>query len=277
MNKESKKLSIIIPHYHTPEILRLCLDALLKKLIVLSGRYEIIVSDGETDKNVIDGLKKIYPEILFIENSENVGFSKLVNLGIEKSSGKYIFVINADIIIEREGDILDMIEYLDDDDDIGVVAPRLFNVDGSVQQTYFRNYDLFTIAARRTFFGRTFLGKKILDKFYYRGLRIDDSFEPDWVLGAAFLMERSRFEKIGGKLDERFFMYFEDVDLCRRFKEAGLKVVYFPFARFVHRHARVSDKGRGMADIIMNRFTRIHIASYLKYVWKWNVERRFGR
>lgn len=277
MNKENIKLSIVIPHYHTPEILKLCLDALIKKLIILSGRYEIIVSDGETDKSVINNFRKIYPEVLFVENLKNIGFSKLVNHGIDRSSGEYIFIVNADIIAEREGDILDMMDYLDKHEDVGLVAPKLFNVDGSAQQTYFRNYNLFTIAARRTFLGKTFLGKKLLDRFYYGDLKVGDIFEPDWVLGAAFLMKRDRFEKIGAKLDERFFMYFEDVDLCRRFKEVGLKVVYFPSAKFIHRHARASDKGRGIADVFMNRFTRIHILSYLKYLWKWNVERYFGK
>lgn len=278
MNKENIKLSIIITHYHAPELLRLCLDALSKELsIFLHDDHEVIVSDGETDEKVLSNFKKSYPAILFIENSENIGFSKLVNQGIKKSNGRYLLVINADIIIEKGKDILDMIEYLRENNDVGIVAPKLFNIDGSVQQTYFRYYSFLTILARRTFFGRTFFGKKILDKFYYKDLKVEAPFEPDWVLGAAFLMDRIKFNKIGGKLDERFFMYFEDVDLCRRFKEAGFKVIYFPLVRFVHRHARASDKGRGVVDIFMNKFTRIHIVSYLKYLWKWNVEAYFRK
>lgn len=277
MKEKNIKLSIIVTHYHTPEVLKLCLDALMKELPVFDGGYEIIVSDGETDQKVLSDFREKYPAILFIENVKNIGFSKLINRGIERSSGRYIFVINADIITKNGKNVLDMIDYLEKNENVGIAAPRLFNIDGSMQQNYFMDYDPFTIAARRTFFGKTSWGKKLLDRFYYRDSKVGSVFEPDWVLGAAFLMERSRFEKIGGKMDERFFMYFDDVDLCRRFREAGFKIVYLSGTGFIHHHARASDKGRGLVDIFINKMTRIHILSYLKYLWKWNIERYFRR
>ena len=270
MNQNNIKLSIIIPHYRTPEVLTLCLDAILKDVKNIS--YEIIVSDGETDSGILDEFKNKYPGIIFIENKKNVGFARLANAGIGRAKGEYIFEINADIIFTNGKDILDLIEYLEKNDNVGIVAPRLFNPDGSVQQTYFRNYTLPTILARRTFLGKTRLGKKILDKFMYKDVNMSGSFEPDWVLGAAMMMASKRFAKIGGKFDERFFMYFEDADLCRRFKIAGFKIIYFPFTSFVHKHARASDRGKGIFDIFMNNLTRIHIASYLNYLIKWHIE-----
>lgn len=263
------KLSIVITHYHTPDLLAKCLDALIEE--IKSIDYEIIVSDGESDEKILKGFKRDFPEVLFVEHDKNIGFARLVNAGIEKSQGDFIFVINADIITKSERDILEMVEYLEKNEDVGLIAPRLFNIDGSVQQTYFRNYTPLIILARRTLLGKTSLGRKLLDKFNYKDMKIDGPFEPEWVLGAAFLMERERFNKIGGKLDERFFMYFEDVDLCRRFKNASLKVIYYPFTNFIHYHARTSDKGKGIFGIFTNKFTRIHIASYLKYLMKWGI------
>lgn len=265
------KLSIIITHYKTPDILKDCLGAIRKE--IKSIDYEIIVADGETDEKIIGDLKKRYQEVLFVENIENIGFSKLVNRGIEKANGDFLFVINADIITKKEKDILDIIDYVDKNPDVGIVGPRLFNVDGSVQQTYFREYDFLTVLARRTIFGKTFFGKKLLDKFTYKDLKISGPFEPDWVLGAALFIKKDRLAKIGGRMDERFFMYFEDADLCRRFRDAGLKVIYYPFSEFIHYHKRASDKGRGILDIFCNRLTRVHIASYLKYLWKWKISR----
>lgn len=267
---QTSKLSIIITHYHTPEVLTLCLDAILKEVKNIS--YEIIVSDGETDSRILDEFKNKYPDVIFIENKENVGFAKLANAGIGGARGEYIFEINADIIFTNGKDVLDLIEYLEKNNDVGIVAPRLFNSDGSVQQTYFRNYTLPTILTRRTFLGKTRLGKKILDKFMYKDVNMNGSFEPDWVLGAGMMMASKRLAKIGGKFDERFFMYFEDADLCRRFKIAGFKIIYFPFTSFVHKHARASDRGRGIFDIFTNNLTRIHIASYWKYLIKWHIE-----
>lgn len=263
------KLSIIISHYKTPDILRDCLDALKKE--IKSVDYEIIVADGETSEKIISGLEEEYPEASFIENSQNIGFSKLVNQGLEKAQGDFLFIINADIITKNEKDILDIMDYVEKNPDVGVVGPRLFNIDGSVQQTYFREYTFLTVLARRTFFGKTYFGKKLLDKFTYKNFEISSPFDPDWVLGAALFLKKDRFKKIGGRMDERFFMYFEDADLCRRFREAGLKVIYYPFSEFIHYHKRASDRGRGILDIFSNRLTRVHIASYLKYLWKWKI------
>ncbi len=267
------KLSVIITHYHTPDILKDCLDAIKKE--IKSIDYEIIVADGDTDKKIINGLKEKYPDVLFVENAENIGFSRLVNRGIEKAQGEFLFVINADINLKKEKDVLDIIDYMDKNPDVGIVGPRLFNIDGSVQQTYFREYTFLTVLARRTAFGKTNFSKKLLDKFTYKDLKISGPFNPDWMLGAAFFLKKDRLEKIGGRMDERFFMYFEDADLCRRFKKAGFKVIYYPFTDFIHHHIRASDKGRGILDIFTNRLTRVHIASYLKYLWKWNIEKIF--
>ena len=216
---QNPKLSIIITHYRTPDILRDCLSVLKKEINSIG--YEIIVADGETDKRIMSELRREYPDVLFIENIENIGFSKLVNQGLEKAQGDFLFVINADIITKKEKDILDIVDYMEKNTDVGIIGPRLFNINGSVQQTYFRNYTLLTILARRTFLGKTRLGKKILDKFMYKDANMSGPFEPDWILGAAMMMNNKRLVKIGGKFDERFFMYFEDGYLCRRIKIAG--------------------------------------------------------
>lgn len=270
---ENVKLSIIIPHYKTPEILAECLDAILRE--VKGIFYEVIVSDGETDEKSIERLEKKYPRVFFIGTKENVGFARLVNVGLEEARGEYVFVINADILIKNGDDVSKIIDYVERNSDVGFLGPRLLNLDGSVQQTYFRNYTFLTVLARRTFFGKTRLGRKILDRFNYGDVDMKNPFDPDWILGAAFLMRRENLSKIGGRLDERYFMYFEDADLCRSFKEAGLRVVYFPSTGFVHHHARSSDRGGGLFDVLQNELTRIHIASYARYLWKWNVAKRF--
>lgn len=273
---ENTKISIIIPHYKTPDILMECLDAIFGEIKDIS--YEVIVSDGESDKKSIEGISGKYSSVLFIENKENLGFAKLVNIGLRKAKGEYIFVINADILIKNGNDILKIVDYMEQNENVGFLGPRLLNLDGSVQQTYFRNYTFLTVLARRSSFGKTKWGMKILDIFNYGDQKIAGPFEPDWILGAAFLLSRKNLEKIGGKLDERYFMYFEDADLCRSFKEAGLRVVYFPDSGFIHHHARASDKGGGIFDVFQNKLTRIHIISYLKYLWKWDwryIEKTF--
>lgn len=271
------KLSIIINHHRTTETLLKCLDALKREIKTVE--YEIIVTDSEAEEGTAGLLAAKYPEVIYIAHEKNVGFSKIVNSAIEKARGDYFFIINADIILKNEKSLIDMIDYLEKREDTGVAGPKLLNIGGSIQQSHFREYTPLTILARRTLFGKTSLGKKYLGRFSYKDKAggLNKPLEVEWLMGSALLLERKRLEKIGGKFDERFFMYFEDADLCRRFREAGLKVVYYPLAEMTHYHGKASVGGKGIFDIFGNRLTRVHIASYLKYLWKWRVERRFKR
>jgi len=269
--KDKPKLSIIITHYKTPDKLRMCLDSIFGKLKNVS--FEVIVTDGETEREMADPIIKDYPQITFLEHKDNVGFSGLVNPAIKASVGEFIFVINADIFLEKDEDMVSLIEHLEKDSKVGVIGPKLFNIDGSIQQSYFREYNIFIILAKRTAFGKMKIAQKIVAKFNYddKKANFKDFLEVDWLMGSALLMKRERFEEIGGKLDDRFFMYFEDVDLCKRFREKGFKVIYKPSVQFTHHHARGSHYAGGFLDIFKSKLTRIHIASYLKFLWKWKV------
>lgn len=274
---KTPKLSIVINHFRTPNILKMCLDAIKEKIKGID--YEIIVTDSMTEETTVNMLSQYYPDVYFIGNPQNIGFSKSVNPALKKARGEFIFSINADIIIKDGKSISDMIEYLESHNDVGVLGPKLFNIDESMQQSFFRWYTPLMVLARRTAFGKTFIGKKYLNKFSYKDVdyNLDRPFEVDWLMGSAFLMKRDRLEKAGGQFDDRFFMYFEDADLCRRFKEAGFKVIYFPQAEVTHYHIRASHKKGGFQDVFTNWLTRVHIMSYFKFMWKWDVERYFKK
>lgn len=274
MTDKKPKLSIIINHFRTPNVLKMCLDSIKEK--VKDVDYEIIIADSGTEEETITMLKQHHPDVFFIGNEDNVGFSKTVNPAIEKSRREYIFSINADIIIEEEGSVSGLMEYLDKNSDVGVVGPKLLNIDKSLQHTYFRDYNFLTVLARRTVFGNTKWGKKVLDRFIYEDKeKVMKPIDVDWLMGSAYLMKRSRLDKVGAYFDDRFFMYFEDIDLSRRFRENGYRVVYYPLVKFTHYHIRASHREGGFSDIFKNWLTRVHVVSYFKYLWKWNIERYF--
>ncbi len=264
-----KILNIIVTHYKTHEILRMCLDSIKKNIEDID--YDVSVADSNTDFKKISEMEKEYPEVRFIKNKDNLGFSKIVNPVIKETNGDYIFIINADILFKkRSSNISEMMDYLKKNEDVGVLSPRLTNKDASFQQNYFRNYTFMTVLARRTLFGKTNIGKKAINRFKYEDKKnVKEPLEVDWLMGSAFLMKRSRLNKVGTYFDDRFFMYFEDVDLCRRFKKNGFRVVYYPMAEFIHHHMRGSYNGLGFFDVFKSELTRVHIYSYLKYVWKW--------
>ncbi|MBI3671347.1 glycosyltransferase family 2 protein [Candidatus Azambacteria bacterium] len=274
MSEKKPKLSIIVNHYKTPDVLRVCLDSIRENVFDIP--YEVLVTDSETDKIVKKDIESFYPEIFFIEHEKNVGFSKIVNDAIKAAKGEFLFIINADIVFKDKESIKILIDHMERHNDIGVLGPKLFNIDGSLQHTYFRDYTFLTILARRTFFGKTKFGGKILNKFTYKEMDgASDPFDVKWLMGSAYLVKKSVMERFPGYFDERFFMYFEDVDFCERMRRNGLRIVYFPGSEFTHYHSRASYGGYGSLDIFSNKMARAHIKSYLKYLWKWRFEQVF--
>ena len=269
------KLSIIVNHYRTPEILRICLRSIKENLKNADFSWEMIVTDGATIEKTAEMMKEQFPETIFISFEKNVGFGKLVNAAIEKAKGEYLFIINADILAEEEGVMKKILDYVEKNNDVGMVGPKLLNVNDTVQQSCFRFYTPSTVLCRRTFLGKISLGKKVLNNFLMKDIftkqEITSPIPVDWLMGSAFMIRKSAIEKVGG-LDERFFMYFEDVDWARRFWENGYKVIYFPAAKMYHYHFQSSKKKGGLLDLFYNKYTRIHLTSAWKYFKKYRFK-----
>jgi len=259
-------LSIIINHYKSPEVLRLCLSYLKKNA---PENSEIIVADSATTEQTADMMHYEYPEIIFLSEKNNVGFAKSVNRGILNAHGEFFLIINADIVVSGKEAIPEMLAYLEAHKDIGIIGPKLLNINGEPQASCFRFYSPKTILARRTPFGKTPWGKKELSRF----LRVAES-EPttcDWLMGSALLVRREAYNAVG-PIDERYFMYMEDVDWCRSFWKNNWKVLYYPRASFFHYHFQASKKKNALVDIFTNKYARIHLVSAIKYFRKYGLK-----
>lgn len=259
------KLSIIITHHNTLELLDLCIKSI--KDTVRDLKYEIIVVDSEAKEENGKFIKDKYSEINYLGTRNNLGYSKIVNEGIGKTRGEYVLILNADIIVLKDA-ISEMINYLDQHEDVGIVGPQLLDFTNNVQASCFANPNLKTILARRTFLGKIKWGKEILKKFTLITTETNTAREVDWIQGSAMMFKKSAIDQIG-MWDERFFMYFEDADWCRRFWQNNLKVVYLANAKMVHYYHRSSKKFGIIIDIIFNKYTRTHIISALKYFKKY--------
>lgn len=259
------KLSIIITHHRTPELLRLCLNSLKEASRNLP--CEIFVLDSEAQDEAEEMIKSDWPEIKFLPFEKNTGYAKIVNVGLSQARGEYLLVLNADIVAESDS-LQKMIEYMDANPKTGLLGPQLLNFNGTIQDSCFRFHRPFTILCRRTFLGKTARGKKELARFVMADFDKQSTREVDWLLGAAMMIRREAL-KDAGPMDERFFLYFEDTDWCRRFWAKSWSVVYFAQARMHHYHGRVSKKAGGLADLLFNKYTWIHISSAIKYFWKY--------
>src|SRR3989344_1425669 len=215
-------ISIIIVNFNTKDLVLECVSSIIKSKPKVS--FEIIIIDNGSDGgNRIEIQKSKYKLIM---NKDNLGFARAVNQGIKKKVGKNILLLNSDTVIKKE--TLDrLVNFASNIKDVGVVGARLLNIDGSTQPSCFRLPTLWRTVAQY-WFG----DKGLLDKYYPYGI---NPVQVEAVVGGAFLITPEALKKVG-LLDERYFMYFEDLDYCCRVRNAELKVYYLPMAEIVHYH-----------------------------------------
>jgi GT2 family glycosyltransferase len=225
------ELSIIIVNYNTAKLVIDCIASIEKSKPKTS--YEVIVVDnGSKDANTFSFPPKNFR---LIANSQNLGFAKANNQGIKDAKGEYVLLLNSDTLVKK-GSIDKLIEFAKRTPKVGVVGSKLLNKDGSLQPSCFR----FPTIANAI--SEYWLGKKGLsEKYAPKGKK---AVRVDAVVGASFLITPAALSKVG-ILDERYFMYFEDVDYCRRVKRAGFKVYYLPASVIVHYHGA---SGKHLAD-----------------------------
>jgi N-acetylglucosaminyl-diphospho-decaprenol L-rhamnosyltransferase len=259
-------LSIAINNHKNPELLKLCLES-IKKNVGNNIRYEIILADSETEESTFIMMREDYPEIKFFPFKNNVGFQALVKKGVEESKAPYILFLNGDIIITKNS-VEELFQAIRRDEKIGLIAPKLLNFNGALQYSCLRFYKPQTILYRRTFLGKLGFGHRHLDWFLMKDYGHFKPREVDWVMGSAMMASRRAIRKVG-LMDPEFFMYMEDVDWCRRFWENGYKVVYWPLSVMYHYHGRGSARGSFFHSLFLNKLTRIHITSAVKYFLKY--------
>lgn len=226
------QLSFIVLNYKSEEYLKKCLISIMKKAIELE--YEIIVVNNDEKKlNALEIYFWDYPEffqkIQIIEINENVGFSRANNIGARKSVGEYLCFINPDTEIISQ-DIKKILDEFRINQRVGIIGPKILK--NSVVQPW-------SVGAEMNI--REILRSKM---GYAKSKALWSSpkkIKVDWVSGACMFVRKNIFDKIGG-FDENFFLYYEDVDLCRRIRLENREVIYFPFFEIIHLEGKSSSK-----------------------------------
>lgn len=255
-------ISVIVVNYKSLDKALKCLDS-LKNADWGSFSHETIVVDNASGNGDHKTIASAHPDVKVIVSPKNLGMGGGNNLGAESSSGKYLLILNPDTLIKSDA-IPRMAAFLDANPDVGVVGPRLLNSDGTLQYSCLRFPKLHTPILRRTFFGG-FAGAH-LDEFLMKDYDHKEAREVDWMMGSCLMVRREILEKDGFLFDERFFMYFEDTELCRRVRaKHGLKVVYLPSAAVIHDHARQSAAKPWYIAPFTDSLAREHLKSWIKY------------
>lgn len=232
-------LSIIIINYNSKDVLQNCLQSLTT--IKIDVEKEIFVIDNASSES-IKKLSIKFPQIKFIFNEKNTGFAAANNIGIRKSKGEYVLLLNPDTIV-NENSFQPMIDYLNNHNVVGVVGCKIFNADGEIERSTHSFPSLLKEFVHANEFIKRFLGyeSNILNRVKtFLGLKSLDSYwdhnstkEVDHVTGACMMIKKEVIEKVG-LLDEAFFLYNEEVEWSMRIKKAGYKIVFLPESNIIH-------------------------------------------
>jgi GT2 family glycosyltransferase len=260
-------VSIVILNYRSRGLVAQCIKTI--KMYPSKRSVEIIVVDNMSNDSVGDFLAEKYPEVRFIASSRNGGFAAGNNLGIRAATGRYVLIMNPDITV-RPGAIDALVDFMDNNPTIGVCGPRLLRPNGQVDESCYRFHRWITPIYRRTPLGRLSGGRRENNRYTMNDFDRQETRDVDWLLGAVLMVQYAALKKVG-LFDEKYFLYFEDTDWCRRFWQAGYRVVYFTGATMVHCHERASAQVWWMLGLL-NRTARSHIKSCFHYFRKWGIK-----
>jgi GT2 family glycosyltransferase len=226
----------VIVNYRSYEELARCLEALEPSRSVLN---RVTVVDHESDLGAAARVASRFPWVTMIERTVNEGFATGVNLGVRNGSAPFLLLLNPDCVASGEA-ITGLVTFAESTPDAAVIGPRILNSDGSVQGSARRFPGLSTFVAGRSSWLTRKFPNNWLSRWNLPGLAAGDgAIDVDWVSGACMLIRREAFEQAGG-MDQRFFLYWEDADLCKRLGQRGWRVLYWPAAAVTHAGGRSS-------------------------------------
>jgi len=238
------KLVAVLVNYNSDGELRRALESIAREA---GSEWEGVVVDNAS----IDGSERValdFPAVRLLKNGENVGFGRGVNQAIAATTSDYVLVMNPDCQLSV-GALTPLIALLDADATCAVAAPQILDPDGTPQGNARGDPDMLTglfgrtSALRRMLSGLSVARRNVVPATTRRQDGQDAAITVDWVSGACMLVRRSAVVAVGG-FDERYFMYWEDADLCRRLRQHGSIVCYVPAVTAVHRVGQSSRTAR---------------------------------
>jgi GT2 family glycosyltransferase len=258
-SRDSDGISVIIVSYNSGEFLRRCLSSLYGAPSPLVS--EVIVVDNASTDGSVEMIESEFPQVTLLKNRRNLGYAAAVNQGIRSAAAPYFLILNPDV--ETGGGAIKALrDFMEATPKAGLAGGRLLNTDGTLQMSCRTFYTVPVVLLRRTFLGRLFPRSPLVRSHLMLDWDHDSDRRVDWVIGACMMVRREAYENVGG-MDERFFLYLEDVDWCYRMKKHGWEVYYVHNGTMTHHYRRES------AGPMPGRMLLSHLASALRFYDKW--------
>ncbi len=227
------KLSVIITSFNTKQLLQECLEPIFTNGFP-KDEYEVIVIDNASADDSTEMIKKNFPQVKLIRNKKNLGFTQANNQGIKVSRGEYILLLNSDTEVKTDA-LTQLTQFMDSHPQTGIASAQLLNPDGSIQQSGGYLPRLSNLMAWMWLIDDLpwvkpwFWAYHLTSKNFYHHTR-----PIGWVQGAAMVIRRQTLNQIGD-LDEKIFMYGEDIDLCWRAKNKSWQIWHIAEAKVIHK------------------------------------------
>lgn len=223
-------VSVIIVSFNTRDILKNCLDALFS-----SGdgsQTEVFVVDNASGDGSADMVRSTFPDVHLIANQQNLGFAAANNQAFRLASGNYFLILNPDAYI-RKGALDRAVAFMEKTPDCGLCGGKIISPEGNLEPSARRFPSPLSKLLTLSGLSGKFSGSPILNRHEFGGFLHDKPREVDWVPGTFTIIRKEMLDKIG-LFDERFFIYYEETDLCLRARKAGWKVYFIPDAEVMH-------------------------------------------
>jgi len=228
-------LSIVIVNYKSWKVLTECLDSFDQYTPKLN--YEIIVVDNDSQDGRLEPFSQKYPQISFIKNTGNNGFAQGCNLGSDNAQGQYLLFLNPDTVLTNSTAIDELFNFAQHNPDVGITSCRRINPKGRPEREMAFANPWLIISWIRAIYKLT--NKAKIQKKFPENEMI---WHPDWIAGSVVLIEKKLFNKIGKWDQDSFWMYYEDVDLCRKVKRQDKEIALLRNVELKHAHGGSSRR-----------------------------------
>ena len=260
------KVSVIIVSWNVSELIEKCIKSLLKTKY---ESLEIIVVDNNSSDNSVELLEKYNKDIILLLNNSNIGFPRAVNQAIKKSSGELIIMLNPDTIVDQDI-FIKINSFFRDHVDAGAMGPKFLNPDGSTQGSVFPEPSILR------FIGQFWLNKGPLTEKYTP--ITSTPIKVNSISGGCLIFPRSILDLVG-YLTEEVFMYYEDLDFCRRIRSAGLAIYFNPEISIIHLHGQSSKKSGKSIEYLKKASVWYNgiVKYFILWLISWSGQKMFQR
>jgi GT2 family glycosyltransferase len=258
------------------DLLEKCLLTLIPDIKSSGLNTKIIIVDNASSDD-IDSIGSLFPDVEILKQRGNEGFGKSHNRAMKTvPETQYFLILNPDTVFPPQQQILRrMYDFMESNPKVGICGPKLLYPDGSLQYSCCRFPNFFQPLYSRTNLGKSPKGARENTHFLMKDFDHNATVPVDWVIGSAMLVRKQAIDEVG-MFDERFWMYAEDSDWCRSMWEKNWRVYYLHDVMLTHVHGRFSAKVPGVImALLTNRYARVHLASWLKYFWKWRGTHKY--